>query len=66
MSTKPKPRPSSKPQRVNKDSWYYEGRSKITFIAWVGEGPRRNVANVEIPWKTLMASAARCRPEQVK
>lgn len=61
-----KVRPSSKPQDVNPDCWYYESRGKITFIGWTGQGQSRKNVHVKIPWKMLMESARRCRPEEVK
>jgi len=61
-----RPRPSNQAQHIDEDCWYYEARGKITFIGWIGEGQPRRSVHVNIPWKMLMDSARRCRPEQVK
>lgn len=66
MKTKPKPRPSNRSQRINKDAWFYEKRGSITLIHWTSGGAGTRCATLTIPWRLLMESAKRCRPEQVK
>lgn len=63
-----RPRPSNKPQNVNADCWWYENRGSIELIAWVNntDGTRRTCVNIRIPWKKLMESARRCRPEECR
>ena len=62
-----KPRPSNKPTNISEDSWFYERRGGIDLIHWCKdvEGKKRHASTIKIPWKLLMQSAARCRPEQV-
>lgn len=60
--------PARKPQRIDADSWYYEFRGKIILICWSGtvKENNRRCTSQSIPWKKLVESAKRCRPEEFK
>lgn len=54
---------------VEKDTtWFYEYRGKIEIIHWCKDEQRKNrhASHIKIPWRLLMESARRCRPEEVK
>jgi hypothetical protein len=61
-------KPSKNPVLINDDTWFYEYRGRIDLVHWCidDKGKRRHPSIIKIPWTTLMASAQRCRPEQVK
>lgn len=53
--------PSLKPQRIDKDTWYYEYKNKIELVLWVtNPDTSRSCHTVFIPWRKLKKSAARC------
>lgn len=56
-------RPSRDPQTLHGDAWYYEYPSRIEVVIWTKAWDgTRTVASVNVPWKKLEASHARCRP----
>lgn len=58
---------SYSPQNIDDDSWYYEYRGKITFVKWATDGHgNRYCTTTHIPWRMLMNSARRCRPEEFR
>ncbi len=64
-----RPRPNSTAITVDKETtWYYESRRHIEIIHWCkgADGTTVHASNIKIPWKLLIESARRCRPEAVK
>lgn len=66
--TKPTPKrkrfsPSRAPQNATSHCWYYEYRGGIDVVAQAIDG---TTSIHRIPWRLLLASAKRCRPEQIK
>ena len=49
-------------------SYFHESRGSITAVRWfnISDDPTSpiNRIQIKIPWKTLLASARRCRPEE--
>lgn len=58
------PRPARTAIEVAEDAWYYEYRGRIEIIHRDISGPVPTFRHIDIPWKILMASARRCRPEE--
>lgn len=58
---KPNPSPSHHPQNISKQIWYYEYRGKLEIIFNPKTG---DFHHLKIPWKRLIESAKRCRPEE--
>lgn len=58
-------KPDLAPQNIGPDTWYYEQRGCLRLIHWVRDdsGKRYRAEHVEIPWRMLLASLKRCRPE---
>ena len=64
-----RPRLRHDPIILNKQTtWFYEERGGIRLIHWCKDanGNRQHALSVKIPWRSLLESARRCRPEEVK
>lgn len=59
-----KANPSREPTHLDSDTWYYEYRGRLELVVWTGETTNKKVSHIKIPWRKLMASAKRCRPEE--
>jgi len=52
--------PSDAPQKLTKDSWYYEDKNSIDLIVWItGYDGNRRAAQIKIPHRKLLATLRR-------
>ncbi len=54
-----KAEPSQEAQDIAPGVWYYESRGEIHIIYHHDSGP----LSIHIPWRKLISSLKRCRPE---